>query len=399
MDAAVGEAALGPLLVVDRREQVRRREHVAQREEHALGAAHVDEEVVHEGDPCSLLHRRASLYRPRHRCGSVWTRAPSRRARRRPLHARAAGRARRRLRRRRVARLRPRPRARRAVPPRVTLVRHRLGGRVLFGAAAVARRPRWPACSAAPTSSGCPRPPPSRPGAPFVLTVHDRSWERRPPTSAPTSARGTPSRGRARSPAAPPRYGRLPRGAAELARAWGVRADGRLPRASTARAGDRRAAGRYLLFVGALEPRKALGVLAAAHASAQARGLDAELVVVGDGAAGASTTPSSPRSTPARWPSWRPPGSRASACRRSRPPPSARPPSSATCPCSPRRWATARCASPAATPARSPTRCCASRGDDALRARLGAAARERAARYTWERAAAALHPCSPRRRA
>ena len=31
-------------------------------------------------------------------------------------------------------------------------------------------------------------------------------------------------------------------------------------------------------------------------------------------------------------------------------------------------------------------------GDDALRARLGAAARERAALYTWERAAAALHP-------
>ena len=31
-------------------------------------------------------------------------------------------------------------------------------------------------------------------------------------------------------------------------------------------------------------------------------------------------------------------------------------------------------------------------GDDALRARLGAAARERAAPYTWERAAAALHP-------
>jgi glycosyltransferase involved in cell wall biosynthesis len=31
-------------------------------------------------------------------------------------------------------------------------------------------------------------------------------------------------------------------------------------------------------------------------------------------------------------------------------------------------------------------------GDDALRARLGAAARERAARYTWARAVAALHP-------
>jgi glycosyltransferase involved in cell wall biosynthesis len=31
-------------------------------------------------------------------------------------------------------------------------------------------------------------------------------------------------------------------------------------------------------------------------------------------------------------------------------------------------------------------------GDDALRARLGAAARQRAGLYTWERAAAALRP-------
>ena len=39
----------------------------------------------------------------------------------------------------------------------------------------------------------------------------------------------------------------------------------------------------YLLFVGALEPRKGPDVLAAAYARARARGLTADLVVVGDG--------------------------------------------------------------------------------------------------------------------
>ncbi len=48
---AVREAALGPLLVVDRREEVRLREEVAESEEDALCPAHVHEEVVHQGDP------------------------------------------------------------------------------------------------------------------------------------------------------------------------------------------------------------------------------------------------------------------------------------------------------------------------------------------------------------
>src|SRR3954463_16375556 len=71
------------------------------------------------------------------------------------------------------------------VHPRVTLVRHRLGGRAPFGAAAGApppppgpppRRgglppappaaPRWTACSAGSTSPGCPRRPRSRPAPP-----------------------------------------------------------------------------------------------------------------------------------------------------------------------------------------------------------------------------------------
>ena len=48
---AVREAALGPLLVVDRGEEVRLREEVAQGEKDALCPAHVHEEVVHQGDP------------------------------------------------------------------------------------------------------------------------------------------------------------------------------------------------------------------------------------------------------------------------------------------------------------------------------------------------------------
>jgi hypothetical protein len=58
--AAVREAALGPTLVVDGREQVGGGEHVAERKEHALGAADVHEEVVDERDPrrgCSVSLR------------------------------------------------------------------------------------------------------------------------------------------------------------------------------------------------------------------------------------------------------------------------------------------------------------------------------------------------------
>jgi glycosyltransferase involved in cell wall biosynthesis len=47
--------------------------------------------------------------------------------------------------------------------------------------------------------------------------------------------------------------------------------------------GDPESGGRYLLFVGALEPRKGIDVLADAYAAARAGGLAAPLVVAGDG--------------------------------------------------------------------------------------------------------------------
>jgi hypothetical protein len=50
VDVAVGEPALGAVLVVDGGEHVGLRPHAADSLEHALGAAHVEQEVVHERD-------------------------------------------------------------------------------------------------------------------------------------------------------------------------------------------------------------------------------------------------------------------------------------------------------------------------------------------------------------
>jgi glycosyltransferase involved in cell wall biosynthesis len=71
---------------------------------------------------------------------------------------------------------------------------------------------------------------------------------------------------------------------ADLACAWGIEATvvSPGPLLATPPAGANHA-NPYLLFVGALEPRKAPDVLAAAYARARARGLAADLVVVGEG--------------------------------------------------------------------------------------------------------------------
>jgi glycosyltransferase involved in cell wall biosynthesis len=115
-----------------------------------------------------------------------------------------------------------------------------------------------------------------------VLTVHDRSWERRPQDfSAYERAWHAVARPRALARGAAAVTADCHAVAAELHAEWGVHAAVVSPGISALPATPR--AGRYLLFVGAHDPRKALDVLTAAHASAQARGLDAELVVVGDG--------------------------------------------------------------------------------------------------------------------
>jgi glycosyltransferase involved in cell wall biosynthesis len=164
----------------------------------------------------------------------------------------------------------------------------RLPGRVLHGAAAVIGRPRLDALLGGGLDVvWAPAPAPLAVGrTPFVLTVHDRSWELRPGDFT--------SYERLWHVAARPR--RLARRAArvlcdsetvrgELIEAWGleqsrVRA---APLAPRLEGGVAPGGPPYFLFVGALEPRKAPETLADGFRRARARGLEAELVVVGEG--------------------------------------------------------------------------------------------------------------------
>ena len=135
-----------------------------------------------------------------------------------------------------------------------------------------------------------PAPAPLALGAtPFVLTVHDRSWEQRPQDFTLYE--------RAWHRGARPR--RLARRAtrvlcdteavrAELIAAWSlqpgrVRAVPLAPRALGTPAVAPRDGPPYFLFVGALEPRKAPDVLVEAFTRARAQGLDADLVFAGEG--------------------------------------------------------------------------------------------------------------------
>ncbi len=179
-----------------------------------------------------------------------------------------------------------------ALPPGVEPVRSPLPGRALHGAAALARRPRADRLLGGGLDVlWLPAPAPvavSR-GVPLALTVHDRSWEARPQDFTRYE--------RAWHRAARPRA--LARRAArvvcpteavrrELIAAWGldptrVRAIHHGPGVAAPDAPPPAGAPPYLLFVGALEPRKAPDVLAAAFAAARAQGLGAELWVAGDG--------------------------------------------------------------------------------------------------------------------
>jgi len=179
----------------------------------------------------------------------------------------------------------------------VSIVRHPLPSRALFGAAAVAGRPRldrllggdldvvW-APTAAPLAVSD--------GVPLVLSVHDLSFVERPSDFTAYERlwhRLARPRRLAQRAAAVVAVSDATRGA--LAERWEmpaarvsvVRNGVDLPPASPGEA----PAGlpeRYLLFVGALEPRKAPELLVDAFGRARARGLDAELVLVGEGRLG-----------------------------------------------------------------------------------------------------------------
>lgn len=190
--------------------------------------------------------------------------------------------------------------ARRLAAPNIELHGTRLPSQAVFGAAALAGRPRadrmvggcdvfW-APAVAPLAVSA--------GTPFVVTVHDLSFEHRP--------RDYSRYQRAWHALARPR--RLGRRAArvitvsetvrrEVEAEWGLAPGrvvtvlsgpgnaGREPAGAAPARGPGRSAlpERFFLAVGALEPRKRPELLVDAHARARAEGLEAGLVFAGEG--------------------------------------------------------------------------------------------------------------------
>jgi glycosyltransferase involved in cell wall biosynthesis len=292
--------------------------------------------------------------------------------------------------------------------PRVTLVRHRLGGRALFGSAAVLRRPTVAALVGGADVVWLPAPAPVAAGAPYVLSIHDRSWERRPRDFSLYERawhRLARPRALARDAAAVTAVSHAV--ARELEAEWGVRAAVVSPGVTALGAEPRAAgsggasalgaaspaaapAGRYLLAVGPREPRKAYDVLDDAYRRARARGLDAELVIVGDGGA-----PVGDRElaslyagalavvTPSYLEGFGLPALEAAA--------HGTPAVVSDLECFAETLGDAALRVPPGDAEALAGALVRIAGDEALRARLGAAARRRAADYTWERSADALH--------
>jgi glycosyltransferase involved in cell wall biosynthesis len=270
----------------------------------------------------------------------------------------------------------------------VTVVRHRLGGRPLFGAAAATGRPTLASLVGGADVAWLPAPAPVAPGAPYVLTVHDRSWERRPRDFTPYErAWHALARPRALARAAAAVTADSHAVASELRAAWGVRVTVVSPGVTALPAQPR--AGRYLLYVGAREPRKGVDVLEAAHASARARGLDAELVLVGDDHrvddaelaalyAGALAVVQ-----PSFLEGFGLPPLEAAA--------HGTPAVVSDLPCFAETLGDAALRVPPGDADALSGALLRIAADDDLRARLGQAARDRAAAYTWERAADAMH--------
>jgi glycosyltransferase involved in cell wall biosynthesis len=281
--------------------------------------------------------------------------------------------------------------------PGARLVRSRLGGRALFGAAAVAGHPTLARLAGGADVVWLPAPAPVAPGAPYVLSVHDRSWELRPSDFTAYERvwhRLARPRRLAREAAAVTAVSHAV--ARDVAGAWGVRAAVLSPGVSAAPpnapAAPHAAAPRrpYLLFVGAREPRKAPDVLEAAYSRARARGLDAELVVVGDGVA-----PVDDRELarlyagalavvqPSYLEGFGLPPLEAAA--------HGTPAVVSALECFAETLGDAALTVPPGDADALAEALLRIEGDAALRARLGEAARERAAAYTWERSASTLH--------
>jgi glycosyltransferase involved in cell wall biosynthesis len=158
--------------------------------------------------------------------------------------------------------------------------------RVLHGVGAVARRPRVDALLGGVDVTWLPAPAPVAVGGPFVLTVHDLSWEERPGDFTRYERlwhRLARPRDLARRAAAV--ICDAPAVASQLRDRWNVEAQVVEPGVDRVEGLD--GAGRgarttpYVLYVGALEPRKGLDVLAAAWPQAGLDGVD--LVIAGEG--------------------------------------------------------------------------------------------------------------------
>lgn len=179
------------------------------------------------------------------------------------------------------------------VPPGCVAVRDPRPGRILFGAAALTGRPRidrllgdgldvvW---------APAPAPLALSPGVPFVLTVHDLSFAVRPRDFTPYERlwhrlarprRQVERAARVLADSAATRDELVARYGADPERITVVPPGVDAPAPGTAAPASR--VRPYLLAVGALEPRKAPGVLAEAYRRARAQGLDADLVVAGEG--------------------------------------------------------------------------------------------------------------------
>jgi glycosyltransferase involved in cell wall biosynthesis len=189
-----------------------------------------------------------------------------------------------------------------ALPHGVSVARTTLPSRAVHGAGALAGRPRLDDLAGGADVVWLPAPAPVAVSGdvPLVLTVHDRSWELRP---ADFTAYERLWHRLARPRALARRATRVVTDSAwvrdDLVEAWGldparttiVPLGAGLDVAAASDSGGAAAsdgprdARPYLLAVGALEPRKAPDVLARAYALARTRGLTADLLVAGAGRA------------------------------------------------------------------------------------------------------------------
>lgn len=178
------------------------------------------------------------------------------------------------------------------VPAGVERVAHPLPSRALFGVAALTGRPRIDRLIGGPALDlvWVPAPAPLALSAdvPLLLTVHDLSFELRPQDFTAYERawhRAARPRALARRAARILVDSEVTRG--ELQERWRIapqRIHVAAPGVSAPRDGAALAVPRrFLLAVGALEPRKAPDLLVRAFTRARARGLEAELVFAGEG--------------------------------------------------------------------------------------------------------------------